>query len=85
MNLSYLLAYSFHLQTFKVVKTDENMFCIILKYEMQSLEDIERQEESSLGEEYGEEEKQRLLLLGQDLLLLLLDLAGGLHLGEGGG
>ena len=49
--------------------------------EIQSLENIERQEKSGLGEEDGEEEDQGLLLLGKHLLLLLLDLAGGLHLG----
>ena len=36
-----------------------------------------------MGKEYGEKEEQGLFLLGKDLLLLLLDLAGGLHLEEG--
>ena len=49
--------------------------------EIQSLENIEWKEKSGLGEEDGEEEDQGLLLLGKHLLLLLLDLAGGLHLG----
>ena len=48
--------------------------------EIQSLENIEWKEKSGLGEEDGEEEDQGLLLLGKHLLLLL-DLAGGLHLG----
>ena len=47
----------------------------VLKSEIESLENIEREEECSLGEEEGEEEEQRFLLLGDDLLLLLLDLA----------
>ena len=54
------------------------------QFEMFSLENVERQEKSSLGKECGKEEEQRLFLFGKDLLLLLLDLAGGLHLEENG-
>ena len=60
----------------------EILYLVPLKWNWKSLENIERKEEGSLCKDEGEEEEQWFLLLGQDLLLLLLDLAGRLHLGE---